>query len=148
MYSSFFCTSPACTQAFLSSVLTLHLLQALVHAVSPLQLLSLPCLLLQASGLILYLPSSEKPYLTHLCLESSYPAKLAQVTAKFRLDLGLKKCHEDLIIFLSLGPISLVMASKRCSFFMVLRRLQWLQLPPLTSNLVGRVDILLQEDSN
>lgn len=30
--------------------------------------------------------------------------KLVQVTAKFRLDLRLKKCHEDLIIVLSLGP--------------------------------------------
>lgn len=30
--------------------------------------------------------------------------KLVQVTAKFRLDLGLKKCHGDLFIFLTLGP--------------------------------------------
>lgn len=95
------------------------------------------------------LPDSFMPQI--ILITQTVTTKLVQVTAKSRvsfwLDPGLKKCHQDLIIFSSLGHISLVLVPKRSSSFM-LRRLQWLQLPSSPSNLGGRVDILLQGDSN
>lgn len=156
------CRVPA-LKHFGTHVLQLRLLQAPKHkhAVSCLQLVSSPPSRFRPAELLIpqispYTSLSQRN-LTWLIYASNHlntqtvTTKLVQVTAKSRvtfwLDPGLKKCHQDLIIFLSLGRVSLVLVPKRSSSFM-LRWLQWLQLPSSPSNLGGRVDILLQGDSN
>lgn len=130
-----------------------------VHAIPSASIMLLTSLLVQAS----FTPDSVlKSHLTPPVLRKTFPSpttlitpncdnpNLVQIAAKpkvsFRLNSGQKKSL-DLIISLLLGPISLALAPRRCSTFMVFRWLQLLQLPHSPSNPVGRGDRLLQVDS-